>query len=175
MRRALPLLLVALAACPEPVEDPVGSITSLQVEVVSDTCTPARLGGDGGQQFFALQADGGAQFSVGQQLLYGPLRDGGSLEGVQRQVLNAGVAVPLALGEAAACNVGRMKWTIVDGGLELDMTWPGSDACPAGPVWLPELECRTLRRFVFTPGAECRASCVTVSSAAEVTCECPAP
>lgn len=175
MRRLLPFALVALAACPEPVEDPLGAMASLHVETVFDTCTPARLAGDGGQQFLAVQADGGAQFSVGQQQLFGPLRDGGTLEGVQRQVLNAGVLVPVTLGDTTECNEGRVKWTVVDGGYQQEMTWPGIDACPTGPEWLPGMKCQTVRRFVFTPGVECRASCVKVSSAAEVSCECPGP
>jgi hypothetical protein len=171
MRRALPLLLL-LAACPEPAEDPVGVVAPLSVDLVSDDCTPARLTGDGGLQFFAALDDGGFAFTVGQQLQFGPTRDGGSLESVQRQNLPAVNGGTVSVGDGAGCQGMLARWRVADGGLELYQEWPSREGCPLGPTWLPERACTTTRRFAFGFGEPCRSSCVRISAAAEVSCDC---
>ncbi len=173
MRPLLALLLV-VTACVEPAEDPVGAITPLAVELVADNCVPARPSGDGGLQFFAVLRDGGFAFTVSQQLQFGPLRDGGVLESVQRQNFPTEASSTVAVGPGPGCQGTLTRWLAVDGGLELAQLWPSAESCPEGPAWLPQRACSTTRRYRFGEGEACPSSCVRISEAPEVRCDCAA-
>jgi hypothetical protein len=172
MRPPALVLVVLLAACDERTDDPPGAIGPVLVEVLSDDCIPARLGGDGGLQFLGTREDGGLSFTVSQQVQFGPLRDGGSLLSVQRQTLPAPNGGVLQVEEAPGCEGTLALWRQVDGGLELAQRWPSVETCPLGPGWLPERACSTVRRFSFGPGSPCPSSCVEISPSPEVRCAC---
>ena len=173
-------VLVLLGGCDDPVEENVtGQLGRVTIVFADDGgCSPARLSGDAGLQFYGVRPDGGIVFTLPQNAVFGPLIDGGALESVQRQ------SVP-APGDGKS-NVGATpdgtvdddcegiftRWVPVDGGLSNAQEWPGLDKCETGPLWLPNRACVTTRTFLFEPVSACELKCVKVSAAQEVSCDC---
>lgn len=167
------LAVVATTGCDEPEEDFEGRLVMVDVTAVADDCTPKRFVGDAGVQFIGVRGDGGTVFTLSQQAVYGPIADGGVLESVVRQALP-----PVDLGRAnigegeEACNGIFLNWTQVADELNLVQQLPGSLTCTTGPSWLPVNECNVERHVKLTDVGTCRFSCVRVSAALEISCEC---
>jgi hypothetical protein len=172
MRWLFPLLF-ALSACDTPTEQLAGQLVQVTVITTSDTCTPQRVSGDGGLQFWALRPDGGAIFSASLYSQLGPSLDGGDL-GASRLNALPMVATSAAVGGESDCLASLAGWSFSDAGLgvQLEQTFPGIDGCPSGPSYLPAASCAATRQFLFTPVRDCSLSCVRVSGAGDVTCAC---
>jgi hypothetical protein len=172
--RAIALLsFVLLAGCEEPEENLDGKLVQVQVVSVSSDCVPARFVGDAGVQFFAERADGGLVFTMGQQAQYGPVIDGGVLQGAQRQVVPPTDLGRAAVGNGEGCVGSFSDWKRTMNGVQLQQEWPGADTCPTGPIWLPTKACATTRVFNFTEVGTCQQRCVRISpTSGEVECSC---
>jgi hypothetical protein len=172
MRPLLILLLAALPGCPTTQgEDLPGQLVLVTVETVQDSCEPPRAEGDGGVQWAAARPDGGVVFTVLDQVKYGPLRDGGVLEGLSREQVPPLDGGRTELGAGDGCRALIAGWSIIDGGLELSQQWPGVDVCPAAPGYAPRASCAVVRRLWFTPLRDCPERCVRLS-AGGASCDC---
>ncbi|MBL8915768.1 MAG: hypothetical protein JNM17_34035 [Archangium sp.] len=174
MRRAW-LVMLVMAAC-EPLEgdDLPGQLASVTVTSLSDDCSPLRFVGDAGVQFYGTRPDGGVVFTMSQRAQFSSASDdGGLVESVQRQTAPFIGDGRTNVASGDAC-VGVFSAWRVDAPFVLrnPQEWPGADACPAGPGWLPRMPCTSERVFTFTPISECNLKCVTISAAGEVTCDC---
>ncbi|MFZ5439584.1 MAG: hypothetical protein ACOZQL_06230 [Myxococcota bacterium] len=168
---AWPVLLV-LTACQPQESNVLGSLVLVTVERgLNDDCSPRRFAGDAGVQFFAVQEDGGALFTLSRHAKYGPTIDGGVLEGVEPQIENGPASLP-----DYACSGSYSEWVRVAGSatvkFDLRQAWIGADSCPEGPWWLPTQQCNTERRFTFTELRPCESRCVKYQLNGEVTCDC---
>lgn len=169
MRAWSSLVLLTMLGCELPEKDLAGSLVRVTVEAgLNDDCRPRRFSGDAGVQFFGVQDDGGAVFTLSRTAKYGPILDGGVLEGGEAQVEHGERTLP-----ENACSGSYSDWVRVgDGRFDLRQSWVGADECPTGPWWLPERACVTERRFTFTELGPCQLRCVKYQLDGQVTCDC---
>jgi hypothetical protein len=167
--------LLALTACPTTEgEDLPGYLCQVTVETVQDSCTPQRRIGDGGTQWMGAREDGGLAFTVLDDVKFGPTRAGEPLAGVSRDQfppIDGGIA---QFGADTLCRALIGGWRVMDGGLELNQQWPGFDACPAAPNYVPTTGCIAVRRLYFEPIVACSQRCVVLTNDG-ARCECPTP
>ena len=173
MRTLLPLaLLLATAACVDEVaEDLAGELVQVEVLGLADGCDPARHLGDGGLQFHGVRPDGGVLLSLAATVQYGPLPDGGPLEGTAlSQVPNP--AAVATVGSEADCQATVGLLVPTDGGIRLEQDLPGALTCPSGPLWLPRVRCGSARLLRLTPVRACHLRCVRLGASGDVGCDC---
>jgi len=173
MRIAALCSLLVLSACPTTEgEDLPGALCQVTVETVQDSCSPQRRIGDGGVQWMARREDGGLAFTVLDDVKFGPTRTGEALAGVSRDQVPPADGGTAQFGSDPLCKALVAGWKIIDGGLELTQQWPGFDACPSAPNYVPAMGCIAVRRLWFEPFAECAQRCVVLSNDG-ARCECP--
>jgi hypothetical protein len=169
MRFLIPLLVLGLAGCNDPIEESLpGKLVQVQVIGVSDDCVPARFVGDAGVQFFGQRADGSFLFTMARQAQFGPTEDGGVVESVERQQ----VPPQNGLEPQSACGALLSNWTRADAGFDLVQEFPGVKDCVNGPLWIPTKACTAQRSFVMTELSDCDLKCVQLSVRGEVSCGC---
>ena len=172
MRLAATIGAVLASACVEAVsEDLPGQLVQVEVVSLGDDCAPARWVGDGGRQFLGLRPDGGALLTVAQTVQYGPLPDGGLLDGTALvQVPNPAAQATLGLEAACTAVVGALA--SADGGYRLEQRLPGALECPSGPRWLPRERCESTRLLRLEPLGPCSLRCVRLGQLGDVSCDC---
>ena len=172
MRPSLLALLVVGSACVDEVrEDLAGQLVRVEVVPLAEGCAPARHLGDGGLQFLAVRADGGLLLSLSGTVQYGPLPDGGGLDGTTLvQVPNP--AAVATLGAEADCGATVGALFAEDAGIRLEQSFPGALDCPSGPLWLPGRRCGSARLLRLTPAGACHLRCVRLGASGDVACDC---
>jgi hypothetical protein len=152
-------------------EDLAGQLVRVEVSAAADDCRPVRSLGDGGVQFLGARADGTVLLSLAQTVQYGPLPDGGGLDGAALlQVPNPAASATLGLESGCDATVGLLS--LNDAGVLLEQHLPGWAECPSGPLWLPATRCSSTRQLRFTPLGPCHLRCVHLSASSDVTCDC---
>jgi len=182
MHRAIAGLTLLLAACPISVttQDVKGSLVEVSVAPVTDDCVPARYTGDGGIQFYGVQASGKPVVSSSYEAFWGPSRtDGGIIVPGSRQDFLIDQEVNLAQGLDAARICGRLfyTWSSPAEGppwvMQLNQRWEAIDlGCSSPGAQLPLTACSSTRLFTFTPVSDCALACVKVTGASDVSCDC---
>lgn len=180
-KRNLALVVMALAACQEPVaEDATGELGPMVFETVDDDCRPNRFTGSTGSLFVGATTTGRLVVTSSLVAFWGPAReDAGTLIAGSRTDFANGTDLELVLGgePTRRCARLRSRWTDLgtDGGvrvLELKQVWQAIDVgCPEMYAHLPERDCSSTRRVRFTPMSACRLQCLT-PTADDLTCGC---
>lgn len=179
--RAWLIVLSFCLACDKPVaEDATGHLGAMAFSSDDDDCRPKRFSGSTGALFVGSQPNGRLVVTTSLQAFWGPPRpDAGTIVSGSRTDFVNGTDVEELLGgdPNRRCARLRYRWTDLgtDGGvrvLELKQTWQSVDlGCQEQYAQLPERDCTSVRRVVFTVGQPCRLQCLTPTTD-DFTCGC---